>query len=74
MVGDGSYDFCYLEGPFSFWSEFSGLIPYLQVLAIKPYLLTLFKGCKSSCRSFRYPLSGKFVCYGSLISGFFEGL
>jgi len=54
MVGHGSHDFCYLEGPFSLWSEFSGFIPYLQIPAIKPYLLTFFKGSKPSCRPFLF--------------------
>ena len=74
MVGDGSYDFCYLKGPFSLWSEFLGFILYLQVPAVKPYLLTFFKGSKPSCRPFCHLLSGEFMCCGSLVSGFFEGL
>jgi len=74
MVGDGYHDFCYLEGSFSLWSEFLGFVSYLQVPAIKPYLLTFLKGCKSSCRPFCHPLSGEFMCCRSLVSGFFEGL
>jgi len=73
MIGDWSHDFAYLEGSFSFGGEFLGFISYLQVLAIKPYLLTLFKESKLSYRSFCHPLSGQFCC-GSLVSGFFEGL
>ena len=51
----------YLEGSFSFWSEFSGFVAEIKVLVIKPYLISNFPGGETGVYAVFHKKGGFFM-------------